>query len=548
MTLLGVGVVATAVMVWMPVMGCRSGPDAPAPAREPADYGTLVRLVEEFRRFQQPPLIDGIPDYSPEAMAGQIARLPEFRNRLDALDTSGWPVEQLVDYEICRAEMNGMEFDHRVLRPWARDPSFYAAVTSSEPDVPAREGPEIPSVLNLWQYDFPLEGEPLNRFRDQLAAIPELLRRAKENLTENTKQLHFFAIRQKAREIRILESLEERLADSHPELVARAAAAREAVAGFRDWLETRYQAMPESADGIGIQEFDWYMKHVHLVPFSWKEQEDICRRELERAWAALRLEELRNRELPPLEPAGSLEELQGRLERAVDEFMGFLRDTPIFTVPEYMHLDREIRFYQPPERRDFFTQVDYRDFLPLRCHMVHWLEKQREARNHHAVRGVPLLYVIWDSRAEGFATAFEETMLQAGLMDRRPRARELVYILLAFRAARAMGDLKLHSREWTIQQAIDFAAAATPRGWVLPEGNTILGDLGIYLRQPGYGTSYVYGKIQFERLLADRARELGDRFELKAFMDDYFARGIIPASLIRWEMTGRPDVMEELWR
>jgi uncharacterized protein (DUF885 family) len=61
-----------------------------------------------------------------------------------------------------------------------------------------------------------------------------------------------------------------------------------------------------------------------------------------------------------------------------------------------------------------------------------------------------------------------------------------------------------------------------------------------------YGTSYVIGKIQLERLIADRAAQLGDKFRLQDFLDDYFARGVIPASLLRWEITDLDDEMQKL--
>ena len=211
-----------------------------------------------------------------------------------------------------------------------------------------------------------------------------------------------------------------------------------------------------------------------------------------------------------------------------------------------MRLDDEAGPYVPPERRDYFTQVIYRDPLPLICHSVHWLEKQRERRNSHPVRGTALLYNIWDSRAEGFATAFEEMMLGAGLFDPNPRARELVLNLLAFRAVRAIADLRLHSGEWTVEEAVRYAVRTTPEGWVLADGDTIWGDLAIYLGQPGYGTSYVVGKVQVEKLLADCAALKGGAFDLKAFLDDFFTRGLIPQSLIRWEMTGLDDEMKRL--
>ena len=60
----------------------------------------------------------------------------------------------------------------------------------------------------------------------------------------------------------------------------------------------------------------------------------------------------------------------------------------------------------------------------------------------------------------------------------------------------------------------------------------------LYLEQPSYGTSYMTGKIQIEELMAARARQLGDRFTVRQFFDEFHAAGMMPLSLIRWEMTG----------
>jgi uncharacterized protein (DUF885 family) len=48
-------------------------------------------------------------------------------------------------------------------------------------------------------------------------------------------------------------------------------------------------------------------------------------------------------------------------------------------------------------------------------------------------------------------------------------------------------------------------------------------------------------------LLSDRARQLGDKFDLRQFMDDIMGGAIIPISLTRWEMTGFNDQMKKLW-
>jgi uncharacterized protein (DUF885 family) len=140
----------------------------------------------------------------------------------------------------------------------------------------------------------------------------------------------------------------------------------------------------------------------------------------------------------------------------------------------------------------------------------------------------------------------EELMLQAGLFDTRPRAKELVYILVAMRCARAMGDLMMHSNEWNLQEAVKAGVDLTPYGWLLPDGETIWTDLRIYLQQPGYGTSYVVGKVQIDRLMAERAVQMGEGFTLQKFMDEFLGCGMIPVSLIRWEMTGLDDEIRKL--
>ena len=538
--------------------GCKSGPssaeNAPgaagtAPGRPivSQNYDDLLPLWKEFREFQKPKVPAGVPDYTAAAMAVQKSRVKEFQDRLAAIDPKGWPIPKRVDYEIVRAEMNGLEFDHRVLRPWSRMPGFYAVIQTSESDVPLREGPEIHGVLNLWQFAFPLDEASRTVVREKLAAIPAILAQAKANLVEDTADLWLLGIRQKREESADLENLGKRLAAMHPDLVPLIEQAKAAVDEFRGRLEDRHKTM-KGPSGIGVAEFDRSQKNIHLVPYTWAEQLRIAERELERSLAYLELEKRRNASLPPLRLAADLAELQRRQKEAVTYFFDFLRKREIFTVPDYMRLNDEVRSFAPPERRDYFTQVTYRDPLPLLCHSVHWLEKQREKLNTHPFRGTPLLYNIWDSRAEGFATAFEEMMLGAGLFDKNPRARELVLNLLAFRAIRAIADLKLHSREWTVEDAIQYAVKTTPYGWVLPDGATIWGDMSIYLSQPGYGTSYVVGKIQVDKLLADYSRMKGYDAGLKPFLDELFAKGLIPQSLIRWEMTGLDDEMKILGR
>ena len=193
--------------------------------------------------------------------------------------------------------------------------------------------------------------------------------------------------------------------------------------------------------------------------------------------------------------------------------------------------------------------MDYRDPEVMRTHGYHWFDLARMANAPHAspIRRGPLLYNIFTTRTEGHATGWEELMLQAGMFDARPRSRELIYVLVAERAARALGDLRMHANQFTLEQAAAFASANTPRGWLRLDANTVRGEQHLYLQQPAYGTSYIIGKIQVETLIAERKRQLGDAFTLKQFMDEFNAAGLIPVSLLRWELTGRlPDDVAKL--
>lgn len=185
--------------------------------------------------------------------------------------------------------------------------------------------------------------------------------------------------------------------------------------------------------------------------------------------------------------------------------------------------------------------MDYRDPLGMRAHGYHWIELARMVEEPHPspIRSVPSLSNIYDARSEGLATGMEEMMMHAGLWDDHPRGRELVHILLAQRAARAIGGLMQHANEWTIEEAATFASEWVPRGWLPADGNTIIGEQHLYLQQPGYGTSYITGKVHLEHLLAERAMQLGEEFTIKRFMDEFLGAGVIPIALVRWELTGK---------
>ena len=134
-------------------------------------------------------------------------------------------------------------------------------------------------------------------------------------------------------------------------------------------------------------------------------------------------------------------------------------------------------------------------------------------------------------------------MLHAGLFDHSPRQREIVWIMLAQRAARGLAALRAHANEFDMAQAKEFQVHWTPRGWMRRDLDLLGFEQQLYLRQPGYGTCYVTGKHLLERLMRERARQLGDAFTLKRWFEEVNAAGLIPVSLIHWQVTGQADTL-----
>ena len=201
--------------------------------------------------------------------------------------------------------------------------------------------------------------------------------------------------------------------------------------------------------------------------------------------------------------------------------------------------------FVPEETRNFFWIAAHYDPTPLYCHFYHWFERARMDNEPHEspIRGA-LLYNIFDSRNEGTATGVEEMFMHAGLYDDNPRVREIVWIMLAQRAARGLGSLYAHANEMTMEEAGGVHVEWTPRGWMATEEELLKFEQHLYLRQPGYGTSYVTGKYLLERTLADYSKlleERGEEFSLRDFFDHLNSIDSIPIVLGRWEMTGLDD-------
>ena len=515
---------------------------APA-AREQSRYQDLVRLFEEFVAFERPALKDGAPDYTAATLQKKQDELGTFNTRLASIDPKAWPVSEQVDHALVGALLDGLDFELRVLRPWQRDPAFYKSIWTGQSDTPVHEGPMHHAIVDVWTYDFPLSAADDARLARELRSIAPLLAQARGNLTGNARDLWITGTGTMAEQARDLDALATRAAGASADLTGAIREAREATSGFVAWLEQQAPSK-DGPSGIGKEAYTWNLQNVHLVPMTWDDEVVLLKRELARAHAALKLEEHRNRNLPQLTAASDADDYRRRAEASAAKYMSWLETEEILSVEPYLApaLNAHLGGFVPLEQRNFFAIANHYEPMTLFAHFYHWFDHEWMKRTPHAspIRRGATLFNVWDTRSEGMATAMEEIILHAGYYDDNPRAREIVWVMLAQRAARGLASLYAQANEFDIAKAKAFQVEWTPRGWMRPDLDLLGFEQQLYLRQPGYGSSYVTGKALLDEVIKTRARQQGDAFTLRGFFDELNGAGMIPASLIHWQLTGAP--------
>jgi len=547
--------VAAVVAVAAPITAV--WPQSPAVAAPSGSaHSQLVQLFADWRAFNHPEIHNGRPDYSAAAMAAKAARLPEFRQRLAAIDRTGWTAPQIGDYRLVEAEMNGFDFFHRVLRPWARDPGYYQTIFAEMSDVPAHEGPSAEPNIDLHNFTYPLSRANDAQLTKLLGGVPAMLADARTNLAgSQAHDLWAYGDRAFNEQAEVLAQLEAgklvmndlggkrpaSLTGASPALRKAVHDARLATEQFAAWIKAEAPRRT-GPSGVGKDNYNWYLSHVLLSPYDFDAQKVLLQRELDRSLASLRLEEVRSRAAPPIveisDPAAyraMAEQRQAKLY-ALLTGAGFIADRPYYRDA----LNGQTSTYTPPAQRNFFTHVTALDPLPLSSHQYHWIELARLRHEPHPspVRQLPPLFNIYEDRSEGFATAMEELVMQAGLYDDIPHGRELVWIMLANRAARGLASLRVQANEIGLAEAGKFHAEWTPRYWSDASSRLVGFEQMLYLRQPGYGPSYIVGKMELDHLLAVASHRAEIEHRPFVFSDAFaaiLASGIVPPAIIEDE-------------
>ena len=516
-----------------------------ASAQADARWDDLVALDAELSGLRRPQSQDGVPQFGVDAVAARADAIGDVQRRLRTIDPSSWSVAGKIDYLLVWAKANGLEFEHRVNRPWQKDPILY-----------------LDQVRRVPYVELPVAGAAAERWRQSLAAVPRILRQAEINLTEPSGELAGLALfhldnfdgvgqGQPYRDdppdgtIGWFSDLCERVAEAQPGDAQVCAAAPEGVIRYRDWLAEQRPGMPSSA-GIGTANLEWYFRNVRLLPYGVSEIVQLGEREFHRYRSAYEITRNRNRDLPELELTRPRAQHEERTREAERQIRSLIREQNLLTFPDSMPewFDTDT-FWSPRALTDrhFWEELQFRNTFNNHIHAS--IPGHRfDGLLARAIEN-PIRRGYRDgSRTEGWATYIEEMFVLAGLTRDVPRADELFYVALLKRASRIYAETQMHAGAFSLDEANRYMIEFVP----YMEEDLGRYDLEGYLRRPGSGSGYIIGKIQIEKMLSEQAMELGDDFDLGAFHDELLSYGMIPLTLIRWEMTGVDDEVRSLWR
>ena len=496
---------------------------------------------------------DRLTDYAPAKIDERAKHIRQVLEKVRAMDGAKWPKDEQIDWILFRSQLEANEFGDRVLKFERTNPQTYVDECTNA----------IFSFLKK-EYDKPKKRAIAATAR--LKQMPAMLQQGLSNLQSPVKLYAQLAI-QSARAIdslfnKSLMALDVDLAPAeHEELIKQRDAALTALHGFADELEKRLPKMVDFAP-MGEANYNYYLKHVLLLPLDASEVEMIGRVELTRYRALEALlsdpkladpDPKRSASIPPDQQA-FLKAYQGREAEMID----FLKQHHLVTLPDYLG-PFEIRqlpdAFKPTSPGGFMNPPGVYDKDPTGFYFIPTynpdsknfyiraaIEDPRPILGHEGIPGHFLQLSIANHLkdeirrqhqdgvfVEGWALYGEEMLTRTGLYPVNSPGYGQILRLSRYRAARIGVDVNLHTGRWSFEQAVQYFMDA---GGLDHESGE--GEAAGAASNPHQKISYIIGKWQIMNLLGRYKDRQAENFRLGQFHDDLIKNGSLPLSIIEW--------------
>ena len=423
---------------------------------------------------------DRLTDYSPAKIAERTQHVHSLLEKVRAMKTDAWPKDERIDWILFRAQLENVDFGNRVLKFERTNPQVYVGECTNG----------IFSLLKK-EYDAPRKRAVAATAR--LKLMPALLKQGLSNLQDPVKLYAQLAI-QSARSIDpllndSLMALDVGLApNEHEELIKARDVALAALHSYADELEKRSPKMVDFAP-MGEANYNYYLKHVLLLPLDAAQVEMIGRVELARYRALEALladpkladpDPKRSANIPP-DQASFLKAYEGREQ----EMIKFMKEQNLVTMPDYLgpfQIRQLPEAFKPTSPGGFMNPPGVYDkdptgffFIPTynpqskNFYIRAAIEDPRPILGHEGIPGHFLQLSIANHLSdeirrqhqdgvfvEGWALYGEEMLMRTGLYPNNSAAQGQILRLSRYRGARIGVDVNLHTGRWSFEQAVKY--------------------------------------------------------------------------------------------
>ncbi len=507
---------------------------------------------------------DRLTDYSPAKIDERAKRTRALLDKVRALKIDNWSKDDQIDALLFRSQLESVDFNTRVLKFERTNPQTYT-------------GECVSAIFSLLKKDYDTPRKRALAATARLKAMPALLKQGLTNLQNPVKLYAQLAI-ESARAVdplfnQSVAALDVDLApNEHEEFAKARATATAAMHSYADELEKRLPKMVDFAP-MGEANYNYYLKHVLLLPLDAKEVETIGRAELARYRALEALlpdpkladpDPARSKNIPP-----DQESFLKAYESREAEMIAFLKDRHLVTIPDYLgpfQIKQLPEAFKPTSPGGFMNPPGVYDkdpggffFIPTynpqskNFYIRAAIEDPRPILGHEGIPGHFMQLSIANHLpneirrqhgdgvfVEGWALYGEEMLSRTGLYPDNSPAQGQVLHLSRYRAARIGVDVNLHTGRWTFEQAVNYFMEA---GGLDEEAAR--GEAAGAASSPHQKISYIIGKWQIMNLLGRYKDRQGENFNLGQFHDDLIKNGSLPVSIIEWILLDDPTAIKK---
>lgn len=133
----------------------------------------------------------------------------------------------------------------------------------------------------------------------------------------------------------------------------------------------------------------------------------------------------------------------------------------------------------------------------------------------------------YNAYAEGWALYSERLAYEMGMYKDDPFGNLGRLKAELFRAVRLVVDTGLHFKKWNREQAIDFMVSKTGL-----DMDDAVSEIERYMTWPAQALGYKLGMLKILSLREYAKKQLGDKFDIKAFHDEVLLGGAVPMKVL----------------